>query len=251
MIDFIHSFNLSSSQWIVFFLCAVLIGMAKNGLSGLGLMVVPLLANIFGGKESVGILLPILIVADIFAVIYFSRHANWKHLLRLMPWAIGGIFLGAFLGNQIPDDQFKIVLSIIIVVGIGLMVWQDFRKEKMIIPDNWWFAAILGLTGGFTTMVGNAAGPVMALYLLSMRLPKNSFIGTGAWFFFMVNLAKVPLHVFYWETIDIRTTLLDTFVIPGIIIGAYTAKRIVKLLPENIYRAIVLISTFVAAIFLL
>jgi uncharacterized membrane protein YfcA len=229
----------------------MLIGMAKNGLSGLGLIVIPLMANSFGGKDSVGILLPVLIFADILAVIYFSRHANWKHLLRLIPWAIPGILIGAFLGNFIPDKQFEIMLSIIILLGIGIMVWQDLKKEKMIIPDNWWFAAVLGLLGGFTSMVGNAAGPILTLYLLSMRLPKNSFIGTGAWFFFIVNLSKVPLHVFYWKTIDVQTTAMGVIAIPTIVVGAIATRRIVDMIPEKIYRAIVLISTFVAAIFLL
>lgn len=251
MVDFIYSLHLSPTQWIVLSLCALLIGMAKNGLPGLGLIVIPLLANTFGGKESVGILLPILIFADVLAVIYFSRHACWKHLFRLIPWAIPGILLGAFWGNFIPDKQFEIMLSIIIGIGIGIMVWQDLRKDKMIVPNNWWFAAILGLIGGFTSMVGNAAGPLLTLYLLSMRLPKNSFIGTGAWFFFIINLSKVPLHVFYWETIDAQTTLLGVFVIPAIAVGAIATKKIVTLIPEKIYRAIILISTFVAAIFLL
>lgn len=243
-------YNLSPYQWVIFVFCGILIGMSKTGLAGLGLMVVPLLANIFGGKVSVGILLPILIMADFFAVFYFNRHADWRHVWRLLPWAFIGIFIGAFFGQHINDDQFKAALSIIIILGIGLMIYQDLRKGNVIIPDKWWFTAILGLLGGFTTMVGNAAGPVMALYLLSMRLPKNNFIGTAAWFFLIVNLSKVPLHVFYWETINPESFLLDLTVIPGIIIGAYSGKRIVGLFPEKLYRNFVLISTFVAALFL-
>ncbi len=251
MISFFSSFGLSSSQWVVFLICGILIGMAKTGLSGFGLMVVPLMAAIFGGKVSVGVLLPVLIIADFFAVFYFNRHANWKHVFRLLPWALTGILAGAFFGHQINDRQFKIVLSIMIIAGIALMLWQDVQKDKFLVPDSWWFAAILGFAGGFTTMVGNAAGPIMSLYLLSMRLPKNIYIGTGAWFFFIINISKVPLHIFYWHTIDFSSVLLDLFVVPAIFLGAYSGKKIVNLFPEKIYRLFVLISTFVAAIFLL
>jgi uncharacterized protein len=251
VISFFSSFGLSASQWVVFFVCGILIGMAKTGLSGLGIMVVPLMATIFGGKVSVGILLPILIIADFFAVFYFNRHANWKYVFRLLPWAVIGILAGAFFGHQINDRQFKSVLSIIIITGIALMFWQDLQRNKFLVPDGWWFAAILGFGGGFTTMVGNAAGPIMSLYLLSMRLPKNNYIGTGAWFFFIINLSKVPLHVFYWHTIDFSSVMLDLFVVPGIFLGAFSGRKIVNLFPEKVFRLFVLISTFVAAIFLL
>lgn len=250
MVEIITSFNLSISQWIIFILCGALIGMAKTGLSGVGLMVVPLLANIFGGMVSVGILLPILIFADFFAVGYFNRHANWKHVIRLLPWAIIGILAGAFFGQHISDKQFRFALGAIVIAGLLLMVWQDFRNGKLVVPDSWLFAAVLGLAGGFTTMVGNAAGPVMALYLLSMRLPKNSYIGTGAWFFLIVNLFKVPLHLFYWDTINLDSFVLDLVALPGIVIGAFVGKKIVGLLPEKVFRAFILISTFAAAIFL-
>ncbi len=248
--DILISFDLSISQWALFILCGALIGMSKTGLSGVGLMVVPLLANIFGGKVSVGILLPILIFADFFAVGYFNRHADWKHVLRLLPWAIIGILAGAFFGQHINNEQFRFALGAIVIAGILLMVLQDLRKGKMAVPDSWLFAAILGLAGGFTTMVGNAAGPVMALYLLSMRLPKNNYIGTGAWFFLIINILKVPLHIFYWKTIDLDSFVLDLFALPGIVVGAYIGKKIVGLFPEKVFRAFILISTFAAAIFL-
>ncbi|MBN1117090.1 MAG: sulfite exporter TauE/SafE family protein [Bacteroidales bacterium] len=250
MIEVFQVYNLDFWHWILFALCGLFIGMAKTGLSGLGLMVVPLMAGLFGGRESVGILLPVLIVADFFAVKYFNRHASWKHVIRLLPWAMVGILTGAYFGHEINDTQFKKALAVIIVLGIGIMLWQDLRSKKVSVPDSWWFAAVLGLAGGFTTMVGNAAGPVMALYLLSMRLPKNIYIGTGAWFFLIINISKVPLHVFYWETIKTQTLLLDLTAIPVVIIGAIAGKKIVDIIPEKIFRALILFSTLAAALFL-
>ena len=231
-------------------LSGLLIGMSKTGLSGVGLMVVPLMANAFGGRPSVGLLLPMLIFADIFAVSWYHRHAEWKHVFRLIPWAMAGILLATLVGKSISDITFNRLLAVIVLLGIGILLWRDLRKSAMRIPDSRWFAASLGLLGGFATMIGNAAGPVMALYLLSMRLPKNMFIGTGAWFFFIVNLSKVPLHIWSWNTITWKSFQLDLLIIPAIAAGAVLGIWLVKLLPERIFRIIVIVTTLLSALFL-
>jgi hypothetical protein len=224
--------------------------MSKTGLSGVGLMVVPLMANAFGGRPSVGILLPMLIFADIFAVTWYHRHAAWKHILRLIPWALTGIVAATLVGRSISDTTFNRLLAAVVILGITVLIWRDLKGNQLKIPESRLFAVSLGLLGGFATMIGNAAGPVMALYLLSMRLPKNSFIGTGAWFFFIVNLSKVPLHIWSWKTITPTTILLDLFMIPAIAAGAFAGIWLVKLLPEKVYRIIVIVTTILSAIFL-
>jgi uncharacterized membrane protein YfcA len=246
----LQSYDLDTLQWLLLALCSLLIGMSKTGLSGVGLMVVPLMANAFGGRPSVGILLPILIFADIFAVTWYHRHAAWKHILRLIPWALAGIVTATLVGRSISDTTFNRLLAAVVILGIAILIWRDLRRNQLKIPESGWFAASLGLLGGFATMIGNAAGPVMALYLLSMRLPKNSFIGTGAWFFFIVNLSKVPLHIWSWKTITSNTLLLDVLMIPAIAAGAFAGIWLVKLLPEKVYRIIVIITTILSAIFL-
>jgi len=248
--DFFHSYDLSTLQWVLLALSGLLIGMAKTGLSGFGMMVVPILANAFGGRLSVGLLLPILIFADVFAVSWYNRHADWKHVLRLLPWALAGILAGTLVGKSISDQNFNRLLAALVIGGIGILVWRDLRSDKLRIPRSRWFAAGLGLLGGFSTMIGNAAGPVMALYLLSMRLPKNVFIGTGAWFFFIVNLSKVPLHVWSWKTITLDSFLLDVLLIPAIAAGAFLGIWLVRLLPEKIYRIIVIVTTLLSALLL-
>jgi len=224
--------------------------MSKTGISGVGLMVVPILANAFGGRPSVGLLLPILIFADVFAVTWYHRHAHWKHILRLLPWAFAGIVTAALVGKNISDQSFNKLLAMLVIGGIAILVWRDIRFHKMKIPRSRWFAASMGLLGGFSTMIGNAAGPVMALYLLSMRLPKNSYIGTGAWFFFIVNLSKVPLHIWSWKTITVDSFLLDILVIPAIAAGAFLGIWLVRLLPEKFYRILVIVTTLLSALLL-
>ena len=248
--DFFQSYDLNTLQWVLLALSGLLIGMAKTGLSGFGMMVVPILANAFGGRPSVGLLLPILIFADVFAVSWYNRHADWKHVLRLLPWALAGILVGTLVGKSISDQSFNRLLAALVIGGIGILIWRDLRSDKLRIPRSRWFAAGLGLLGGFSTMIGNAAGPVLALYLLSMRLPKNVFIGTGAWFFFIVNLSKVPLHVWSWKTITLDSFLLDVLLIPAIAAGAFLGIWLVRLLPEKIYRIIVIVTTLLSALLL-
>ena len=229
-------------------LCGILIGMSKTGLSGAGLFIVPVFANIFGGKPSAGLVLPMLIVADVFAVIYYHRHANWKYVLKLLPWAFGGILMAMFVGNAINDNQFRMLIAVIVITGIGLMVYQDLRKKKTNVPDYPWFAALLGTGGGFSTMIGNAAGPIMSLYLLSMRLPKNMYIGTGAWFFFIVNLSKVPLHIFVWKTITWQSLSFDLLMVIPIVAGAVGGFYLVKFIPEKAYRIFIIVSTLASSV---
>lgn len=213
-------------------------------------MVVPILANAFGGRVSVGLLLPILIFADIFAVSWYNRHAQWKHILRLIPWALTGILVATLVGQKLSDSSFNRLLAILVVSGIIILIWQDIRSGKIKIPESRWFAAPLGLLGGFATMIGNAAGPVMALYLLSMRLPKNAYIGTAAWFFFIVNLSKVPLHIWSWKTISVDSFLLDLMMIPAIAAGAFLGIWLVRLFPEKLYRYLVIGTTLLSALLL-
>ena len=231
-------------------LSGLLIGMSKTGISGVGLMVVPLLANAFGGRPSVGLLLPILIFADVFAVTWYNRHAQWKHILRLLPWAFAGIITATLVGKNISDQSFNKLLAVLVIGGIAILVWRDIRSDKLKIPQSRWFAGTMGLLGGFSTMIGNAAGPVMALYLLSMRLPKNVYIGTGAWFFFIVNLSKVPLHIWSWKTITMSSFLLDVLMIPAIAAGAFLGIWLVRLLPEKFYRILVIVTTLLSALLL-
>jgi len=217
-------------------LCAIGIGMAKTGLGGLGMIVVPVMANIFGAKSSTGILLLLLIMADFFGVRYYHMHADMRQLVKLIPSTIIGIVTGVFVGDQISDEYFQLLLIIVIISGVLMTVIKVEIKENKI------FSIIVGFLGGFITMIGNAAGPIMAIYFLSMGFNKNKFIGTAAWFFLFVNLFKVPFHVFIWDTIDLDILLFDLSLFPLILIGALIGVWIVKKIPERPYKIFVIVS---------
>ena len=243
--------DFSVLQWGLFVICAMLVGMSKVGVPGVSMFVVPTLAIIFGGKASTGILLPMLMMADLFGVGYYHRHAEWKYLVKLLPWAFVGVGIALWVGEVVNDEWFKNIIAILVFLCIGLMIWKDRKKDANLFPDTWWFAASMGILGGFATMIGNVAGPIFAIYLLAMHLPKNNFIGTTAWFFLIINYSKFPLHVFVWKTINWHTLTLDILMLPGIALGAVLGIWLVKKLSDKFYRAFVIIATALSAFLLL
>lgn len=246
----LFSYQLPYSTVIILILIAVSVGMAKTGIHGVSMLSVPVLAMLFGGKESSGLMLPMLIIADIFAVKYYHRHANWHYLRKVFPWAGLGVVIGTLIGNSIDDQVFMAVMGGIILASIGLLIWME-KGDKSKIPDYTWFAVLMGLLGGITSMVGNAAFAVMALYLLSMRLPKNEYIATSAWFFLVLNLFKVPFHVFSWQTITVDSFMLNLTTAPFILVGAFAGIAIVKRISEKNYRWFIIAITSIASLFLI
>jgi len=245
--------NLTPIMWILAIVCAVMIGMAKTGVSGLGTLVVPLMAYIFGGMPSSGLVLPMLVMADVFGVLYYHRSANWKTILKVLPWAAAGIIAGLMTGKSISSEQFRHLIGILVIISLVVMIWQEIKKSKNgdIVPHKPWFAIPFGMMGGFSTMIGNAAGPIMSVYLLSMNLQKKEFIGTAAWFFFIVNVFKLPLQIWGWHNITLKTLGFNFMLLSAIAFGAFAGIKIVKLIPESAYRWFVVVATFLSAIALL
>ena len=246
MFDIIHSYSLKLPELSLIFLSAVAIGMAKTGLGGFGMLTVPIMAGIFGAKPSTGIVLILLIIADFFGVWFYHRHADIKLILKLSPSTIFGILLGILIGDRISDAQFTILLSGILILG-ALVMGANLNNNLKVKP-SFLLSFITGSVAGISTMIGNSAGPIMSIYFLAMGLEKNSFIGTGAWFFLFVNLFKLPFHIFIWETIEVKTLLFDLVFIPAIVLGALAGVWIVKKIPEKPYRVIIIISVVFAAL---
>jgi uncharacterized protein len=243
--------SLSFTEWAVMFMAALFIGMAKTGIFGLGVLVPPILAAVFGGKVSSGLLLPMLSMADVFAVLYYNRHASWPHLWKLFPFAASGVIIAIWVGAAINDHTFKVIMAFFILGGIPVMIWQEQMKNAKPLSVNWWSGSFFGITGGFSTMIGNTAGPIMSLYLLAMQLPKNMLIGTGAWFFLVINLFKIPFHVYIWETITMESFSLNLLMWPVILMGGFLGVRLVRIIPEKPFRWLVIIMTALASLRLL
>ena len=208
------------------------------------------MALAFGARESTGLIVPMLIVGDIFAVIFYNRHSRWKYILRFAPWMITGIIIGVFLGEDLPEEQFKIWMVVIILISVVIMYWWDLRQSKRV-PQHWAFASFMGITAGVATMLGNLAGAFSNIYFLAMRLPKNEFIGTAAWLFFITNLIKLPFHVLVWETITPSSLLINLKLLPVMALGLFTGVRLVKIIKEGFYRKLILGLTAFGALLIL
>lgn len=210
---------------------------------------VPLMAMIFPARLSVGALLPMLIVGDIFAVSYYGRHTQWKKLFMLLPFVAVGMVPAFVLLSHISDDHLKLLLGIMILVLIGVeLLRRKYKWEN--IPHSWWFSGVSGSLAGFGTAVGNAAGPVMGIYLVSRGFTKQEFMGTKSWFFFIVNVAKIPFYI--QRGMIIRETFrFDFYMIPAIIVGVFLGFWVLPKIPQKIFNAIVLILAFAAAVKLL
>jgi len=238
--------SMSGWQAAALFSTAMLTGFSKTGLPAAGILGVTIMASSFAAKQSVGLILPMLIIADIVAVIYYRRQVVWKHLISLIPWVLVGIISGYFLMKVIADNQLKLMIGIIVLVLVIVHVFREYRGKLEQQSSSIWFSAILGILAGFTTMVGNAAGGVMAIYLLSRKLPKEQFIGTGAWFYLFVNVFKIPFNIDL-GIISWNTLLINSMTIPVILIGTWIGIKLVPKLSQKHFQMIILALSAIGA----
>ena len=237
-------------QWILILLAAFIIGLAKAGLKGIEMMNVTIMAIVFGSKASTGMVLPLLCAADIMAVSYYNRHAQWPQFWKLIPWMMAGILVGVYVGKDLDEALFRKLMALIIICTVVIMVIMEFKKMEKI-PTNKFFVISTGLTAGFATMLGNLAGAFANIYFLAMRMTKNDFIGTAAWVFLVINLFKLPFQIIFWKNITIVTLRTDLLLLPAIILGFWAGLKIVAHIKDDTYRKVVIALTLVGAIFIL
>ncbi len=238
-------------QWVVLAVGALVIGLSKTGLPGVGMLAILLVATVIPAKQSTGLILPMLIVGDILGVAYYHHHASWKHLFRLAPWTMAGIVLGWMALGRLDDAHIRPLIGIIVLAMLALSIWRSLKPAFLeALPESRRFAAVVGLMAGFTTMVANAAGPVMVIYLLMMRLPKNVFLGTSAWFFLLFNVFKVPFSA-HLGLITSASLEFNAMLAPFILVGGWLGIRFAKRIPEKAFAWLVQILAAAGAINLL
>jgi uncharacterized protein len=215
---------------------ALVTGFSKSGVPGIGILAPILAAMAMPARASTGFLLPVLIEGDCIAVGYWRRIGSWPRLLRILPWTAVGVVAGYFLMGALSDAIFKpllggMILAIVVLDLIRRAAKIEFRSDNRVV------AAIIGILAGIFTMLANAAGPVMTIYLLSMGLSKEEFVGTGAWFYFIMNLFKVPfslaLGLITWESLK-----FDLFLLPVVVIGSLAGVLVMKKLPQRAFNLI-------------
>ena len=248
--NIINPLHTDWTTWSITAFCALVAGMSKSGLKGFAMINIPILAKLYGGMSSVAILLPFLIFGDIFAFIYYRKGIEIRYVKRIFPWAMVGLVIATVFGKYINDVEFRMTIAIAILVCLVLIIYRDVFGKKVAVTEQRWFSYSLGISGGFATMIGNAAGPIFNLYLMAMRLPKNAFIATGSVFYLVLNVIKVPIHVVFWKSMTWQTVQLNFVLLPVLLVGAFTGKYIVKLIPENVYRYFVIVVISFSAVLL-
>ena len=242
--------SLTVTQEALALTSAVLIGFSKTGLPGAGILAIPLMAMVLPARESTGALLPLLLVGDVIAVGWYHRHAAWPQLVRVIPWTAAGVVLGCIVLQRMTDRALQPLIGGIVIVM--LLVHQVSRRHgtPQHFPSRGWFAGGTGLLAGLSTMVANAAGPVMTIYLLAMRLPKTIFIGTAAWFFLLVNAFKVPFSTAL-GLISRDSLWFDLTLVPCVLAGAVLGILLAQRIPERMFGILVQVLAAAAALRLL
>ena len=227
------------------------IGFSKSGFAGVSMVHVVVFAAVFGARNSTGVLLPMLIIGDLLAVRLFGSEVQWPYLRRLLPPAFVGVVVGWWLLDRLAEASVRPLIGSIILFFAGmqaLRIWRPKLFEQ--VPHAHWFAWTLGLLIGITTMLANAAGPLAALYMIAVALPKFQLIGTSAWFFLILNTFKIPFSA-NLGLIDMQTLTINAAFAPVVGLGMLAGRSLVHRLPQKAFDTTLLVITAAAALRLL
>jgi uncharacterized membrane protein YfcA len=233
-------------QWAAAILGATFVGLAKAGIAGVNGLFVGLFALIMPSvRQSSGVVLPLVIFGDWIAVAAYRRHLQWRHLGRLFPWAAGGVVLGYCAMGHFADHTIRTIVGAIIVSMSVISYWRRFRAVPVsddALPAgriHWFLGACMGVLAGFTTLVANAAGPLMAIYLVAMRLPKMEYVGTTAVFFALVNLFKLPFMIDL-GLVSLPSVAFDAVLFPAVLIGAVAGRWMLTRINQRLFEELAL-----------
>ncbi|MSU72923.1 MAG: sulfite exporter TauE/SafE family protein [Opitutus sp.] len=241
--------NLSPSHLLLAILAAFLVGVAKTGIGGLGMLAVVLFAQIMPAKQATGMVLPLLCFGDLFAYASYRQHAKWSACWKLFPWTAAGVVAGYFALGRMSEHQTRTLIGGI-VLGLVVLHFARRRFYGHETDHGAWFAPAIGVLAGFTTLVANAAGPFMAIYFLAMRLPKMDFVGTGAVFFLLLNLFKLPFMV-NLGLVTKESFTLNLLLAPAVVVGGLIGRTILKRIEQRVFENLALAMSAVAGLKLL
>jgi len=238
-------------QWALMALAAMMAGFSKTGIPGMGILFVAIFANLMPARQASGLVLPLLIFADVFAYFVYRKNLEWRLVGRLLPWSLAGIVLGWYVLGRADDRQTARMVGAVIAVMLAGHLWRKWRtSEEAVVHAPAWFGPFAGLLAGFATMVANAAGSVMAIYLLAMRLPKLEFLGTSAAFFLLINWIKVPFSA-QLGLLTMPSLTLNLYLLPAVAAGALAGPWVVKRVNQKVFESAALVLAGAAVVKLL
>lgn len=243
--------DLAPWAWVLLALAAAVIGVSKTALPGANTLSIAIFAAFLPARTSTAAMLLLLIVGDVFALLTYRRHAHWPTLIRLAPAVIGGLVLGGVFLAVAGDAVVRPVIGAILLTMVAITLWRRRSAASDAITHAHLGATIgYGTIGGFTTMVANAGGPVMSMYLLAMRTPVKVFLGTAAWFFAIVNIVKLPVLAAL-GLFTAPVLLMDLVLIPLVVAGALVGRWMIPRIHQALFDRIVMVLTIIGAAYLL
>ncbi|MGO9947859.1 MAG: sulfite exporter TauE/SafE family protein [Steroidobacteraceae bacterium] len=239
--------------WLFAALGAFMVGVSKAGITGLSILSIALFTQVFpSSKQASGLVLPLLIFGDFVAVFAYRKHTQWHYVWRLFPWTALGVVLGYLALGRISDHATKSLIGGIIVSLAALSFWRKYisvPNDKRTATLHWSVAALIGVLAGFITLVANAAGPLMAIYLVAMRLPKMEYVGTAAVFFMLLNLFKVPFMVDL-GLITVQSFGFNLMLAPAVLLGAVAGRWLLMRVNQSLFEQLVLALSAIGGILL-
>jgi uncharacterized membrane protein YfcA len=237
-------------QWLVLAFAAVLIGYSKTAVTGVASIAVVLFAAVLPARESTGTLLPLLIAGDLTAITVYRRHANWGLIARLFPWIFVGLVVGAFFIANIDNRVMRTAIGVMLLVLLAAQLWSSRRRTDLSQKPHRALSTAAGTATGFATMVANASGPVMTLYLLASGFAVVELVGAAAWLFFVINLVKVPFSIGL-GLLHPGSVLLDLALLPAMAIGAWVGAVTIRRISREQFERYVLVLVAISALVLL
>lgn len=240
---------LSTGSWIALIVAAILIGLSKTALPGATTLAVALFASILPARESTGTMLVLLLTGDLLAVWTYRHDADWTTLRRLVPGVLAGVALGALFLHLASDRATRVFIGALLLVLIAVTLTLMRLPHPPSIQGGLG-RAVYGTLSGFTTMAANAGGPVTTMYFLASRFPISTFLGTTAWFYFLVNLVKLPFSIAL-GIIRPETLGIDTVLAPVVIVSALAGRSLARRMDKKVFDPLVTVLTVISAVYLL
>lgn len=235
-------------QWALLAFAAFLMGFSKTAIGGTVLLVIPMFASVFGGKLSTGVMLPMLLLGDVYAVFIYVKYANKKTVMQLIPYTILGILAGAWLGTRMNDGEFFTMIGLSMLVCVLILTYNEIKRKDAEITYRKWFPIVIGFACGLTSMIGNASAPIYGIFLLALGYEKNLFMGTSALFFFLLNLMKMPFQIFVWHNISFETLIYLPYLLVPLIAGGLFGKWFLRRIDERVFRRLILAISAIASL---
>lgn len=216
-------------------------GLSKLGIPA-ALVFSPILASVYGGKASAGIIIIPVIVSDLIVMYIYRKNVDKKVLIKILPLTILGIIAAVIFGNNISDELFKRSMGIIIFIIGVLTLLKNFKIDFSKL------SFLFGFLGGIAAFIGNVSGPMMSIYLLNIEMDREKFLGTRTWFYFIINLIKVTLYVLVLKNIQIETFKLTSIAVPFVFVGVFLGKYFIEKMNQNMFEKFILIISMISGL---